>query len=368
MKRKLLLAVLLITCGITVTACSGEKEPEDAAWQTEQATEQAVSEETEEEEPVAAEQTEENAADEPVTEENTEQEPVAEENTTEAAWTFADLSKYSYEFSSGAGGWSTNFTIEKDGTFRGNYHDSDMGCTGEGYERGTCYWCSFNGSFKNLRKVDELCYEMELDTVSYENEPGTNEIIDNVLYEYTEWYGLEGTDVYKVYLPGTDISGWPEAVRIWVQMAVPEGGILDRPIIVNEPNQYGIYSYDRLSPKEEAESVYQLYKETYDNYLKENENCNSTVELQENAGNRFRVADQCLNELWNILKYNTEEAEFQEILEEQRAWIEEKEAKAEAAGAGYEGGTLGSVVYGDILAEETMTRCTQLLEYMISVE
>ena len=34
--------------------------------------------------------------------------------------TFADLAKYSFEFCSGAGGWSTDFEIEKDGSFKGS--------------------------------------------------------------------------------------------------------------------------------------------------------------------------------------------------------------------------------------------------------
>ncbi len=41
--------------------------------------------------------------------------------------TFADLAKYSFVFCSGAGGWSTDFEIEKDGSFKGAYHDSEMG-------------------------------------------------------------------------------------------------------------------------------------------------------------------------------------------------------------------------------------------------
>jgi tetratricopeptide (TPR) repeat protein len=54
--------------------------------------------------------------------------------------TFEDLSHYAFQFCSGAGGWSTDFEIEKDGSFKGNYHDSDMGDTGENYENGNALY------------------------------------------------------------------------------------------------------------------------------------------------------------------------------------------------------------------------------------
>ena len=52
--------------------------------------------------------------------------------------TFADLAEYQFEFCSGAGGWATDFTIDSDGHFSGEYHDSDMGVTGDGYETEPC--------------------------------------------------------------------------------------------------------------------------------------------------------------------------------------------------------------------------------------
>ena len=42
-----------------------------------------------------------------------------------------------FEFSSGVGAWSTELTMLEDGTFWGNFHDSEMGETGEGYPNGT---------------------------------------------------------------------------------------------------------------------------------------------------------------------------------------------------------------------------------------
>lgn len=64
------------------------------------------------------------------------------ENTTEGTESvtytdFAFLSHNDFSFSSGAGGWSTDFEIEQDGSFSGSYHDSEFGSTGDGYPGGT---------------------------------------------------------------------------------------------------------------------------------------------------------------------------------------------------------------------------------------
>ena len=59
------------------------------------------------------------------------------------------------EFSSGVGGWGTSLTLERGGTFSGQFHDSDMGAIGEDYPNGTVYLCHFSGRFSVSEKVDE---------------------------------------------------------------------------------------------------------------------------------------------------------------------------------------------------------------------
>ena len=86
--------------------------------------------------------------------------------------TFADLAKYSFEFCSGAGGWSTDFEIEKDGSFKGSYHDSDMGDTGDDYENGTMYLCGFSGKFTDLTKINDYTYQMKMENLTYDETPG----------------------------------------------------------------------------------------------------------------------------------------------------------------------------------------------------
>jgi hypothetical protein len=171
-------------------------------------------------------------------------------NEKSEEYTFEDLSKYSYQFCSGAGGWSTDFCIESDGYFYGNYHDSEMGATGDGYKNGTIYSCDFSGHFSGLTKVDDYAYEMVISDISYENEVGTEEIIDNIKYIYDEAYGLCGTKRFLVYFPGTPVNVFDEEVYWWISNSVDnsmgDDALLQTPVIVNEDEQFGIYSYENI--------------------------------------------------------------------------------------------------------------------------
>ena len=177
----------------------------------------------------------------------------AENSQTESTdLTFADLAQRQFEFCSGAGGWSENFTIEKDGFFTGLYNDSDMGDTGEGYENGTCYSSSYTGYFTNLTKINEYTYTMELADISYKETVGTEEIIDNVRYIYMGSYCLGTAETVTIYLPGTSLAELPEGIEFWIGDANGNEEELTMITIVDDAHGYGIYSRDRLAPLEDA--------------------------------------------------------------------------------------------------------------------
>ena len=69
---------------------------------------------------------------------------------------FDQLNGQTFTFSSGVGGWSNELTIGKDGSFTGNYHDSEMGETGEGYPDGSLYGCAYHGQLTDPEQVDEF--------------------------------------------------------------------------------------------------------------------------------------------------------------------------------------------------------------------
>lgn len=278
--------------------------------------------------------------------------------------TFADLATRRFEFSSGAGAWSEGFTIEKNGYFTGSFHDSDMGVTGEGYPDGTRYSSSYSGHFTGLVKIDDTTYEMKLKDISYRDEAGTEELADNVRYIYTESYCLGGTDTFRVYLPGTPLHKLSEEIQIWVRDANGSDNELTMPIITDEKNGYGIYSYERPEPLEDALMTYNSYKESYDYYAKLMTEASTTVEMVEYSAQMYELGDTCLNYIWNLIRYNVKEDKYNEILAEQREWIAEKEKKAKEAPTQYEGGSFAAVDYNDILATLTMERCEELLEYL----
>ncbi len=102
--------------------------------------------------------------------------PKPERGQTEAAgFSFGDLADWYFYFGSGVGAWSTELRIGSDGSFTGSYHDADMGDIGEGYPGGTYYFCGFEGSFKDLERVDRYTYKMKRDTLTYQEEPGTRD-------------------------------------------------------------------------------------------------------------------------------------------------------------------------------------------------
>ena len=286
------------------------------------------------------------------------------EEESEDMLTFEDLSEYQFEFCSGAGGWMDGFVIEKDGYFFGQYTDSEMGSVGEGYENGSLYCSNYSGHFTDLEKVDEYTYKMTLADISYKEEVGKEEILEGVRYIYTEAYALGGNDTFYVYLPGTPVSRFKEDVWIWFQYANESDEELTMMVMVDEENDYGIYTYERTLPAKDAEINYNSYKESYDYYEQMAQELVTTLEMQENSAKMYEISDDCLNYLWNIIRYNVEGDTYQQILAEQKQWITEKEEAAKAAEEEFAGGSLAPVAYLEVQAGMTMERCGKLLEYI----
>ena len=127
-----------------------------------------------------------------------------------------------FVFSSGAGGWGSSLSIGPNGTFSGDYHDSDMGSTGPGYPGGTISESKVSGHFTRLHQVSPTLYEVYLENLQYEKPVGSSEIKDNVKYEYTEAYGISKNTRMAIYLPGTPISSMPEELRFYSSGLIPE--------------------------------------------------------------------------------------------------------------------------------------------------
>ena len=85
-----------------------------------------------------------------------------------------------YCFASGAGAWATGLDLSEDGSFTGNYSDTDMA---------TVCTCDFSGRFSYPEPTDKPnIYSMKLLELNIENKDkiGTTEVIDKIVYEYVD--------------------------------------------------------------------------------------------------------------------------------------------------------------------------------------
>lgn len=116
-----------------------------------------------------------------------------------------------FVFASGAGAWGTVLTLEADGSFTGNYHDSEMG--GEGGP--LCYICDFAGQFGDFRQVDEFTYAMTLESVENLTEQTEPWVEDDLRYIPADPYGVEAGTEFFLYLPGHPLEGLDEEFLSW---------------------------------------------------------------------------------------------------------------------------------------------------------
>ena len=184
----------------------------------------------------------------------------------ESSCSFADFSNLQFWFSSGAGAWRTELEIHEDGSFSGEYYDSDMGVLNENYPNGIQYRCDFSGQFTEPEKVNAYTYSMKIAEMNYEKEPGTEEIKDGILYRYSEASGLAGAKNILIYLPGTPVAELPEEFLMWVgwredATKLPFYGLY------NETKEIGFSSFQRV-PVNDSQLASRLIEEQYfDQYL-----------------------------------------------------------------------------------------------------
>ncbi len=124
----------------------------------------------------------------------------------------------SFYFSSGVGGWGTEMELYDDGSFTGDYHDSNMGEDMETYPGGTTYVSEFFGNFTNFRKIDDFTYSMELASLDYTQQPGYDYTDGTVHYIVSDAYGLAGGNLFYLYLPGHPMDTLPEEFLSWTRM------------------------------------------------------------------------------------------------------------------------------------------------------
>ena len=309
----------------------------------------------------------------------------ADSQSAAEGFTYADLTGMEFYFSSGAGGWATVMTINEDGSFSGNFHDSDMGDTGEQYPNGTLYYCDFNGSFGDLERVDDYTYRTIIDHIDFANTPETEEIKDGVKYVYGTAYGLDDAENLYFYLPGKPVSELPEAYVSWVQMGpeIEENGCLTIYGLYNEKaeNGFGAYpayeedvaesaaagvegSADSQPSDQIRQHVEEVQKQADELEKKLEQEDLNQMEMNQVSADLYKLWDDELNDIWKYLKANMPDEEMQKLTEEERAWISSKEAQIAEEGKQYEGGSIRPLAENSLGAQLTRERVYELLEYV----
>ena len=150
-----------------------------------------------------------------------------------------------FVFTSGAGGWETVITINSDGTFTGEYKDSEMGDTGENYPNGTMYICNFRGKFTSPKQVDEYIYSMKLEYLDQEKNPGDEYYEEGTRYLVSEPYGFDHADEFLIYFPGIAIANLPDGFTNWLNafLNVQTTEIFPHYGIYNVGGEKGFVSY-----------------------------------------------------------------------------------------------------------------------------
>ena len=148
-----------------------------------------------------------------------------------------------YYFASGAGAWSTDLTLYEDGTFDAQYHDSNMGESGDGYD-GTTYFGICSGQFTITGKVDDNIYEMTMEITDHS--PLDEEYIETYeesdyrnLMVSSEVYGIDSGTTFWLILEDTPTDELPESFISWMAMSRAWGDNIPAFLPFN-----GIYNFD----------------------------------------------------------------------------------------------------------------------------
>lgn len=78
----------------------------------------------------------------------------------------------------------------------------------------------------------------------------------------------------------------------------------------------------------------------------------------------YMLWDDLLNDMWKTIKESLDEEAMNELLKEQREWIDEKELAVKEEGEAYAGGSMAPLVSNQKAAELTKERVYELVPYL----
>ena len=209
---------------------------------------------------------------------------------TAPSLSFADLTDLDWTFSSGVGAWYTCMWLEEDGTFTGEFHDSEMGETGEGYPDGTVYGCLFHGKMTLGEQVDEYTWKIRVETLELDEGQAPEVIEDGMRFVTCDPYGLKAGNDMLLYLPGTPVEKLSEDFQLWAHLyafgddvkELPYYGLYDPQEengFVGEP-PYGVWEMIVGAWRREDE----MTAETYSLLILKHDGTGETLHLPEQTG------------------------------------------------------------------------------------
>ena len=158
---------------------------------------------------------------------------------------FARLEGVEWSFSSGAGGWSTDMRILPDGSFSGEYHDSEMGEFAEDYPNGTIYCCSFTGRMSVAGQEDENTWRIRVDALKVDEGQEGEAIDEGIRFVFAEPYGITEGDEMLLYQPGTPVDGFTDDMKMWAHLLGSEedAAQLECWFLYSEGNESGFVGF-----------------------------------------------------------------------------------------------------------------------------
>lgn len=120
-----------------------------------------------------------------------------------------------FDFTSGVGGWISTMNVNADGTFTGEYTDSEMGEMDAEYPDGTVYYCNFSGKISEPVQKSEFVYEAKVTDLQTAEPVGVEKIDNKIRYVSSTAYGLDDVDTIEIYLPGVKTADLPAEYVEW---------------------------------------------------------------------------------------------------------------------------------------------------------
>lgn len=135
---------------------------------------------------------------------------------------FAQFAGFEWSFCSGVGAWSTDMEIYEDGSFSGQFHDSEMGDAADAYPNGTVYYCSFTGRFSPAEQINDYTWKIRVDELKTAEEPDQEMIDDGFRYISAKPYGISEGDEMLLHRPGTPVDGFTDLMQIFAHLLEQE--------------------------------------------------------------------------------------------------------------------------------------------------